>query len=158
MQHIKQHNNHSCVIASIAMVTNGVSYRTIKNYCRKHYRYNVTKQSGCYVNHDQIIEYLKSLGHSILLCESGAQGTISKLSRNQKALIFLSSDGGGHAVAWDGCRIFDPTYDKPYTEAMLFKNYDMTKLESSLIVIEETILQRFINKIKMHYYDMLEDL
>lgn len=157
MQHIKQHNNHACIIASIAMLTEGVSYRSIKNYCRKHFQYNVTKQSGCFIEHDIFIEYLESLGHSIFHIKTGASGKISELCKNRKAIIFLSIDDGGHAVAWDGCRIFDPDCKQPYNESNLFKLYDMSNAEVGIIAIDIPILNRVVNRFKSYYYKMLEN-
>lgn len=121
-------------------------------------RYNVTQKSGCFIEGIPFDEYLKSLGHDTFDVVEGVPASISQLTQYNKAILLIASDRGGHAVAWDGCRIFDPSHDAPYTEDELFKHYDMSAMNVCFFGIRIHPLKRLANRFKVWYYAIMVKL
>ncbi len=155
MKLIQQHNNYSCLPTAIAMLTEDASYRKIKNYCRRHFGYSISRRDGCTVNYDSLGGFLKSLGHDVFAPDEGVPADIRRISKYNEAVVcFQYHDGGGHAVAWDGSRIFDPStkYTKPHTLSTFWKIYKNDMESMYMICVKVHPLVRLTNRVKEIYY------
>jgi len=160
MKHINQHNAVSCLPTAIYMVDGNTGFKTIKNYCRKHFNYNMS--TGCTTQGNDVMHFLNSLGHDSYVVAAGEFTGIHKATNFNKAVCCMTFPSVGiyqrvgHAVAWDGSRFYDPSgeYKKAYTAAALFKNYPLNGATMTIICVRLTPLQRLFNSIKFYFYSL----
>ncbi len=145
MKLIQQKNKHDCVPTSLLMLSNGISYKKIKNYCKKHFGYRPNK--GCTITNETACQHFSNLGINAVLYEVNNK-TLEGHTKYNKALILTHNDRGGHCIAWDGARCFDPNIKKPYSEFALDRDMYFT-----IFVIKTSYIKRIFNMITKQFYD-----
>jgi len=154
MELVKQHKC-GCVPASIFMLNDNKEFRQIKRLCKKKFGYSPSRHEGCRIhNISEAIELFKEIGitaHTVKA--SSTFSNINDIIRYNKALVMcISKDRVGHAVAFDGCKVYDPFQPQIMSE----KQYSVEYSEHNMYyfaIIKVGIHHRFINVFKKLWFE-----
>jgi hypothetical protein len=104
---IHQRYDSDCSIAALAMYL-GKAYEEIIHY----YSMEEQQQDGVWA--ERTFRVAAQYGVEFFTC------TGDQFDRHQKALVVVPSRNhvpdGKHMIYWDGCRVYDPSPIRPYTE------------------------------------------
>jgi len=154
MELVKQHHS-GCLPASVFMLNNNKEFRQIKRLCKKKFGYSPSRHEGCRIhNISEAIELFKEIGITAHTVKGGATfANINDIIRYNKALVVCTSkDLVGHAVAFDGCKVYDPYQPQILSEKQFSDKYSSRKIYY-FVIIKVGIHHRFINVFKKLWFE-----
>jgi len=154
MELVKQHNC-GCVPTSVFMLNDNKEFRQIKRLCKKKFGYSPSRHEGCRIhNISEAIELFKEIGITAHTAKAGTSfDNINKIIRYNKALVMCTSNGAeGHAVAFDGCKVYDPYQPQILSEKQFSDKYSCHKIYY-FAIIKVGIHHRFINVFKKLWFE-----
>lgn len=124
MKWVKQKTEADCLPCAISMAS-GVPYEQLRKAFKDNTNFSISRKRGA--NHAGIEKTLKFLGIKFEPIRYGDFHSVAYLMNSNRGILVYKVKGNnsGHAVAWDGFKIYDPctSIDKSYT----FKEFNQIR-------------------------------
>jgi len=139
------------------MLNNNKDFKFIKWFCKKNFGYSSAARRGCHVEGtNRPLNLLIELGHNSYSVGEGTHfSTFGELTGYNKALFLcmnIDDLSAGHAVAWDGCKIYDPDSPRIMSEKEFRKHYPYVNAYD-VTIIKIGFHRRVANMFKTIWYD-----
>jgi hypothetical protein len=106
MKWVKQKTEADCVACTLAMAT-GLPYASFRKNLKNNSSFSVSRRRGA--NQDGVEQTLNFMGIEFGSTVDGDHSSVaSMMNGNRGILAYKIKGGGGHAIAWDGFKVYDP--------------------------------------------------